>query len=215
MARALLPASFVREAPTNNQGALALTATGHCLVLVLPKRAKTSFPGRGAAPLRFAASSAWLQKGSWAGLRSANANASAATPTRAGAGPLRRLGLCDPPQQPHCPPTHATGREGGPGNTGNGSRETFQKRKNTESACGDRLPPLRRWLLCAGVRGTLAAAIPQVKPTAATARQPRQDTVLFLSYPAEQELCFQGADPSGWFRGPFPPRGLKSLTLPT
>src|ERR1017187_3306492 len=151
MARALLPASFVREAPTNNQGALALTATGHCLVLVLPKRAKTSFPGRGAAPLRFAASSAWLQKGSWAGLRSANANASAATPTRAGAGPLRRLGLCDPPQQPHCPPTHATGREGGPGNTGNGSRETSGKNRSTGTACGNPLPRLRRWLPCAGL----------------------------------------------------------------
>ena len=75
MARALLPASFVREAPTNNQSAVPVTATRHCLVPVLPRRAKTSFPGRGAAPLRFAAPSAWVQKGSWAGLRSASASA--------------------------------------------------------------------------------------------------------------------------------------------
>src|ERR1039458_9748487 len=74
MARALPPASFVREAP-NNQSALPMTATGHCPVPVLPRRAKTSFPGREAAPLRFAAPSAWVQRGSWAGLRSASAKA--------------------------------------------------------------------------------------------------------------------------------------------
>src|ERR1035437_4225641 len=68
MARALPPATFVREIP-NNQSAVPMTATGHCPVAVLPRRAKTSFPGRGAAPLRFAAPSAWVQKGSRAGLR--------------------------------------------------------------------------------------------------------------------------------------------------
>ena len=52
-----------------------MTATGHCPVPVLPRRAQTSFPGRVAAPLRFAALPAWVQKGSWAGLRSASASA--------------------------------------------------------------------------------------------------------------------------------------------
>jgi hypothetical protein len=52
-----------------------LTATGQCPVPVLPRRAKTSFPGRGAAPLRFAAPSTWVQKGRCAGLRSASASA--------------------------------------------------------------------------------------------------------------------------------------------
>ena len=74
MARALPPASFVREAP-NNQSALPMTATGHCPVPVLPRRAKTSFPGREAAPLRCAAPSAWGQKGSRTGLRSVSASA--------------------------------------------------------------------------------------------------------------------------------------------
>src|ERR1035437_10384670 len=75
MARALPPASFVREAPTNHQSEVPVTATGHCPVPVLPRRAKTSFPGREAGPLRFAAPSAWVRKGSRAGLRSANASA--------------------------------------------------------------------------------------------------------------------------------------------
>src|ERR1017187_7876838 len=55
-----------------------VTATRHCPVSVRPRSAKTSFPGRGAAPLRFAAPSAWVQKSSWAGLRSASASARAA-----------------------------------------------------------------------------------------------------------------------------------------
>src|ERR1035437_660828 len=50
MARALPPASFVREAPTNHQSEVPVTATGHCPVPVLPRSAKTSFPGREAAP---------------------------------------------------------------------------------------------------------------------------------------------------------------------
>ena len=68
MARALLSVSFVRDAP-DNQCAVPVTATGHCPVPVLPRRAKTSFPGRGAAPLRFAAPSAWVPKGRWPGHR--------------------------------------------------------------------------------------------------------------------------------------------------
>src|ERR1035437_1169174 len=71
------PVSF-DEAP-NNQSVVPVTATRHCPVPVRPRRAKTSFPGRKAAPLRFAAPSAWVQKGSWAGLRAANARARAAT----------------------------------------------------------------------------------------------------------------------------------------
>src|ERR1035437_9579167 len=138
MARALLPASFVREAPTNNQSGVPVTATRHCLVPVLPRRAKTSFPGREAAPLRCAAPSAWVQKGSWAGLRSASA--SAVTLCWRGATPPSWLAR--PPQQRHCPPTHATGREGGPGNTGNGSPETSEKNRTTGTACGDPLPVL-------------------------------------------------------------------------
>src|ERR1039458_3336599 len=63
MAGALLPASFVREAP-NNQSGVPVIATGHCPVPVRPRRAKTSFPGREAAPLRFAALPALVQKGS-------------------------------------------------------------------------------------------------------------------------------------------------------
>jgi hypothetical protein len=153
MARALPPASFVRDAP-NNQSALPGTATGHCPVPVLPRRAKTSFPGREAAPLRCAAPSAWVQKGSWAGLRSASA--SAVTLCWRGATPPSWLAR--PPQQRHCPPTHATGREGGPGNTGNGSPETSEKNRNTGTACEDRLPPLRRWLLCAGLLPLLGPA---------------------------------------------------------
>ena len=103
MARALPPASFVREAP-NNQSALPMTATGHCPVPVLPRRAKTSFPGREAAPLRFAAPSAWVQKGSWAGLRSASASAVTLCYGRMAPRPSW---LARPPQQRHCPPTHA------------------------------------------------------------------------------------------------------------
>jgi hypothetical protein len=57
----LPPASFVREVP-NNQSAVPVTAIGHCPVPVLPRRAKTSFPRREAAPLRFAAPSAWSRK---------------------------------------------------------------------------------------------------------------------------------------------------------
>src|ERR1039458_3595197 len=45
------------DAP-NNQSAVPVTATGHCPDPVLSRRAKTSFPGREAAPLRFAAPSA-------------------------------------------------------------------------------------------------------------------------------------------------------------
>ena len=56
-----------------------MTATGHCPVPVRPGRAKTSFPGREAAPLRFAAPSAWVQKGCWAGLHSAGAATLAAS----------------------------------------------------------------------------------------------------------------------------------------
>jgi hypothetical protein len=37
--------------------------------------------------------------------------------------------LARPPQQRHCPPTHATGLEGGPGNTGNGSPNTSEKKQ--------------------------------------------------------------------------------------
>src|ERR1017187_3619637 len=142
MARALPPASFVREAP-NNLSAVPVTATGHCPVFVRPRRAKTSFPGREAAPLRFAAPSAWVQKGSWSGLRSASA--SAVTLCWRGATPPSWLAR--PPAQRHCPPTHATGQEGGPGNTGNGFPETSEKNRNTEPPCGARCPPLRRWLL--------------------------------------------------------------------
>src|ERR1017187_5674972 len=92
MARALPPASSVREAPTSNQSVVPVTATRHCLVPVLPRRAKTSFPGQEAAPLRFAAPSAWVHKGSWAGLHPASASAD----TLCWRGATRRLGLCDP-----------------------------------------------------------------------------------------------------------------------
>ena len=57
----------------------SVTATGHCPVPVRPRRAKTSFPGREAAPLRFAAPSVWVQKGCCAGLRSASASAATRT----------------------------------------------------------------------------------------------------------------------------------------
>src|ERR1017187_6606632 len=66
------------EAP-NNQSVVPVTATGHCPVPVRPRRAKTSFPGREAAPLRFAAPSVWVQKGCCAGLRSASASAATRT----------------------------------------------------------------------------------------------------------------------------------------
>jgi hypothetical protein len=115
-----------------------MTATGHCPVPVLPRRAKTSFPGRGAAPLRFAASSAWVQKGSWAGLRAASA--SAATLCWRGATPPSWLAR--PPQQRHCPPTHATGRGRPPTTPATGLRTPPRKNRNTGTACGKPLPPL-------------------------------------------------------------------------
>ena len=149
MARALLPASFVREAPTNNQSVVPVT-NDRTLSCPCPSQKRKNFVSR--ARSRSAALRGSFRLGpesSWAGLRSANANASAATPTRAGAGPLRRLGLCDPPQQPHCPPTHATGREGGPGNTGNGFLQPSKKKGNTGRVCGDPLPSLPL-SLCAG-----------------------------------------------------------------
>jgi hypothetical protein len=37
--------------------------------------------------------------------------------------------LARPPQQRQYPPAHATGREGGPGNTGNGSLQPFLKKE--------------------------------------------------------------------------------------
>src|ERR1019366_8443288 len=37
---------------SNNQSGVPVTATGHCPVPVLSRSAKTSFPGRGATPLR-------------------------------------------------------------------------------------------------------------------------------------------------------------------
>ena len=102
-----------------------MTATGHCPVFVRPRRAKTSFPGREAAPLRFAAPSAWVQKGSWAGLRSAQCQRRHAVL----AWYRPAFWLARPPQQQHCPPAHATGREGGPGNTGNRSLQPFPKKQ--------------------------------------------------------------------------------------
>src|ERR1017187_3428426 len=100
-----------------------VTATGHRPVPVLPRRAKTSFPGRGAAKRSGAAPSAWVQKGGRAGLRSAS------TVTLCWRGATPPSWLARPPQQRHCPPTHATGLEGGPGNTGNGSPNTSEKKQ--------------------------------------------------------------------------------------
>src|ERR1017187_2835354 len=74
------------------------------------RRAKTSFPGREAAPPRLAASFPPVQKGSWAGLRSASASAV----TLCWRGAIPPSWLARPPQQRHCLPAHATGREGGP-----------------------------------------------------------------------------------------------------
>src|ERR1035441_1098611 len=113
-----------------------VTATGHRPVPVLPRRAKNSFPGRGAAKRSGAAPSHWFQKGGGAGLRSAS------TVTLCWRGATPPSWLARPPQQRHCPPTHATGREGGPGNTGNGSPETSEKNRTTGTACGDPLPVL-------------------------------------------------------------------------
>src|ERR1035437_5424861 len=148
MARALLPASFVREAPTNNQSGVPVTATRHCLVPVLPRRAKTSFPGREAAPLRFAAPSTWVQKGSWAGLRSASA--SAATLCWRGTAP--RLGACATATAAtqHHQHTQQDWRAA-PATPATGFRTPPRKYRNTGTACGDPLPPLRRWLPCAGL----------------------------------------------------------------
>src|ERR1019366_5056427 len=145
MARALLPASFVREAPTNNQSGVPVTATRHCLVPVLPRRAKTSFPGREAAPLRFAAPAAWVQRGSWAGLRSASA--SAVTLCWRGATPPSWLAR--PPQQRHCPPTHATGREAGPATRATGLRRPFLKTKTQEESAETRCRRCRSYCVLA------------------------------------------------------------------
>jgi hypothetical protein len=92
MARALLPASFVREAPTNNQSGVPVTATRHCLVPVLPRRAKTSFPGRRDTPLRSVSLSArGLEK------RLAGSAPPVPAPSRCATAewPRTRLGLCD------------------------------------------------------------------------------------------------------------------------
>jgi hypothetical protein len=78
--------------------AVPVTATRHCLVPVLPRRAKTLFPGRGAASLRFAAPSAWVQKGSWVSLCSASASAV----TLCWRGTTPPSWLERPVQQPRC-----------------------------------------------------------------------------------------------------------------
>jgi hypothetical protein len=58
------------------ESAVPVTATRHCPVPVLPRRAKTSFPGREAAPLRFAAPfRPGVPRVCWTGLRSVSASA--------------------------------------------------------------------------------------------------------------------------------------------
>src|ERR1035437_8467020 len=129
MARALPPASFVREAP-NNQSEVPVTATRHCPVPVLPRRAKTLFPGREVAPLRFAASSAWVQKGSRAGLRSANA--SAVTPTRLVWGHRALAWATATATTLAASASTRNRKEAGPATPGNGFSAPFQKGKTAE-----------------------------------------------------------------------------------
>src|ERR1035437_552280 len=146
MARALLPASFVREAPTNNQSGVPVTATRHCLVPVLPRRAKTSFPGREAAPLRFAAPSAWVQKGSWNGLRAASASAV----TLCWRGGHFAVLACATARADGAALQHTrTEQEARSGNTSNGFLQPSKKKGNTGRVCGDPLPSLPL-SLCAG-----------------------------------------------------------------
>jgi hypothetical protein len=135
MARVLPPASSVREAPTNNQSAVPVTATRHCPVPVLPRRAKTSFPGRGAAPLRFAAPSAWVQKGSRAGLPSAGASAVTLAAS-----------------------TRKEDRRAAPATPATGLRRPARKTKTQEQPAETRCPPLPRWLLCVGLLPLLGPA---------------------------------------------------------
>ena len=118
-----------------------MTATGHCPVRVLPRRAKTSFPGREAGPLRFAAPSAWVRKGSRAALRSANA--SAVTLCWRGATPPSWL------VRPHSPPTHATGREAGPATPATGLRRPFLKTKTQEESAETRCRRCRSYCVLA------------------------------------------------------------------
>src|ERR1035437_2572091 len=137
MARALLPASFVREAPTNNQSGVPVTATRHCLVPVLPRRAKTSFPGREAAPLRFAAPSAWVQEGRGNGLRAPRASA---VPLCWRGGHFAVL-ACAPASADGAALQHTrTGQEARTGNTSNGFLQPSKKKGNTGRVCGDPLP---------------------------------------------------------------------------
>ena len=86
-----MPSGWTKPKTLALMSAVPVTATGHCPVPVLPRRAKTSFPRREAAPLHFAAPSAWVQRGSWAGLRSASASAVACKDQLP---PLRRWLLC-------------------------------------------------------------------------------------------------------------------------
>src|ERR1039458_7354478 len=91
MARALLPPSFVRRSPEQSKrgaGDRDRTLSRSC-----PTQKSKNFVSRArsrSAPLRFAAPSAWVQKGGWAGLRAA----SASSVTLCWRGATRRLGLC-------------------------------------------------------------------------------------------------------------------------
>ena len=145
MARALLPASFAREAPDNQSG-VPVTATGHCPVPVLPRKAKTSFPGRGAAPLRFAASSAWSRK--VAGPVSAPP---VPAPSRCATAewPRARLGLRDRHSDTAHHHTQQDGRAA-PATPATGLRRPPRKTEPQEQPAGNRLPPLPLFL-CAGV----------------------------------------------------------------
>src|ERR1035437_1783531 len=93
---------------------------------------------------------------------------------------------------------------------------TTSRRVSRPSFCGGERCCRCRWCCCpalldfscVGRLGTLAAAAsPMAKPTVATARQPRQDTVLFLSCLEAQKLCFQRRGPLRCAAWPFSARG--------
>src|ERR1019366_10561028 len=95
----------------------------------------------------FAAPSAWVQKRSWAGLHPASASAA----TLCWRGATRRLGLCDPHSSGTARQHTQQDGRAAPATPATGLRKPPRKTETQEQPVGDPLPPLRRWLLCAGL----------------------------------------------------------------
>src|ERR1035437_8405786 len=145
MARALPPASFVREAPTNHQSVVPVT-NDRTLSCPCPSQKRKNFVSR-------VRSRSAALRGSFR-----------ARPERhPGRSPLRQrqrrhsmlarghsaVLACATPQQPHCPPTHATGREAGPATPATGLRRPFLKTKTQEEPAETRCRRCRSYCVLA------------------------------------------------------------------